>query len=138
MVIVLSIVILIIFSIFVLRERKTIYTDLQYRLVSEQLFAFKNGKAFQGEAWSKDKKTFKIVFEKGVRSEMRYFHENGETFYYKLYRFPDGKDYLRHFYNEYGVPLNEEQANELYPDLIINLTEELGRLTEIINSHPHN
>lgn len=106
-------------------------SDLQYEESNRSniFYVYYEDKPFDGEAWSDDGGSFKIIVECGIMKRLECFDEDGNLFYAF-----DCNDRAELYYNENGSEITKEQARDLYPNKYKHLNEALlGEIDDIIN-----
>ena len=107
-------------------------SDLQYEEGDRsniKFYVYYKDKAFDGEAWSDDGRSFKIIADCGIMKRLECFDEAGNLFY--AY---DCNDRTELYFNEKGHEITKKQARKLYPNKYKYLQEVLlGEIDEIIN-----
>lgn len=106
-------------------------SDLQYKEGdrSNILYVYYEDNAFDGEAWSDDGRSFKIIVDCGIMKRLEYFDEDG-----KLFFIGDCNDRVEKYFNEKGKEITIRQAQELYPHKYEHLQDILyGEFSDIIN-----
>lgn len=105
-------------------------SDLQYKEGERAvLYVFYADKAFDGEAWSDDGRSFKIIVDCGIMKRLECFDEDGNLFYVF-----DCNDRKELYFNEKGNEITKRQARDLYPNKYKHLQEVLlGEIDDIIN-----
>ena len=105
-------------------------SDLQYKEGERAvLYVFYADKAFDGEAWSDDGRSYKITVDCGILKRLECFDEDGHLFYVF-----DSNDRTELYFNEKGNEITERQARNLYPDKYKHLHNVLlEEFTDIIN-----
>ena len=105
--------------------------DLQFKAGEREsnFYVYYEDKAFDGEAWSDDGKTFKIIVDCGIMKLLECFDEDGN-----LFCIFDCNDESEIYFNEKGNEISKEQARELYPDMYKHLENDiLVEFSDIIN-----
>ena len=107
-------------------------SDLQYEEGDRsniKFYVYYEDKAFDGEAWSDDGRSFKIIADSGIMKRLECFDEAGILFYAF-----DCNDRTEMYFNEKGNEITKSQARELYPNKYKYLQEVLlGEIDDIIN-----
>ena len=107
-------------------------SDLQYEEGDRsniKFYVYYEDKAFDGEAWSDDGRSFKIIADSGIMKRLECFDEAGNLFYAF-----DCNDRTEMYFNEKGNEITKSQARELYPNKYKYLQEVLlGEIDDIIN-----
>lgn len=106
-------------------------SDLQYKEGDRAniFYVYYDDKAFDGEAWSDDGRSFKIIADCGIMKRLECFDEDGKLFYAF-----DCNDREEMYFNEKGNEITRDQARELYPNKYKHLQEVLlGEIDDIIN-----
>ena len=106
-------------------------SDLQYKEGDRAniFYVYYDDKAFDGEAWSDDGRSFKIIADSGIMKRLECFDEAGILFYAF-----DCNDRTEMYFNEKGNEITRDQARELYPNKYKHLQEVLlGEIDDIIN-----
>lgn len=106
-------------------------SDLQYEEGDRghTFYVYHKEKAFDGEAWSDDGRSFKIIVDCGIMKRLECFDEDGNLFYAF-----DCNDRAEMYFNEKGNKITKGQARELYPNKYKHLQEVLlGEIDDIIN-----
>ena len=86
-------------------------------------------KAFDGEAWSDDGRSFKIIVDCGIMKRLEGFDEDGNLFYAF-----DCNDRKEVYFNEKGNEITKRQAQDLYPNKYKHLQDDLlDEIDDIIN-----
>lgn len=105
-------------------------SDLQYKEGDRSvLYVYNEDKAYDGEAWSDDGRSYKIIADCGILKRLECFDEDGN-----LFCAFDDNDRTEKYYNEKGDEITEKQARDLYPDKYKHLHNViLEEFTDIIN-----
>ena len=106
-------------------------SSLQYKECERGrlFYVYDEDKAFDGEAWSDDGRSFKIIVDCGIMKRLECFDEDGNLFYAF-----DCNDRKEVYFNEKGNEITKRQARDLYPNKYKHLQEVLlGEIDDIIN-----
>lgn len=105
-------------------------SDLQYKEGDRSvLYVYNEDKAYDGEAWSDDGRSYKIIADCGILKRLECYDEDGNLFF----EF-DSNDKREKYYNDKGNEITEKQARDLYPDKYKHLHNViLEEFTDIIN-----
>lgn len=106
-------------------------SDLQYKEGDNTniFYVYHDDKAFDGEAWSDDGRSFKIIVDCGIMKRLECFDEDGNLFYAF-----DCNDRKEVYFNEKGNEITKRQARDLYPNKYKHLQDDLlGEIDDIIN-----
>ena len=106
-------------------------SDLQYKEGERGhiFYVYYEDKTFDGEAWSDDGRSFKIIADCGIMKRLECFDEDGKLFYAF-----DCNNRAEMYFNEKGNEITKGQARELYPNKYKHLQEVLlGEIDDIIN-----
>lgn len=106
-------------------------SDLQYKEGdrSNIFYVYCEDKPFDGEAWSDDGSSFKIIVDCGIMNLLECFDEDGNLFYAFNYN-----DREESYFNEKGNEITRRQARELYPNKYKHLHEVLiSDILDLIN-----
>lgn len=105
--------------------------DLQYEEGDRAniFYVYYDNKPYDGEAWSDDGSSFKIIVDCGIMKLFECFDENGNLFYSY-----DCKDKTEMYFNEKGNEITRGQARDIYPNKYKYLNDVLiGEFEEILN-----
>ena len=96
-------------------------SDLQYKEGDRAniFYIYYDDKAFDGEAWSDDDGSFKIIADCGIMKRLECFDEDGNLFYGF-----DCNDRAEMF-NEKGNEITKQQARDLYPNKYNHLPNQI-------------
>ena len=107
-------------------------SDLQYEESdrTDIFYVYSGDKAFDGEAWSDDGKSFKITVDCGIMKRVDFFDEYGSLFY--AFNFNEREEL---YFNEKGNEITKKQARDIYPNKYQHLKEVLlVEFDDIINN----
>lgn len=83
------------------------YSDLTYEFKGHDIYAFDEGKPYDGEVWSDDGKSIMLRFSTGILKEVCSYAEDG---WLAIKESEDGETY----YNQKGEVITRSQFKELY------------------------
>ena len=92
-------------------SRKIHFSELEFR--KGQKYAYKNGEAFSGTAWSSDEKSFSMTADGGVVIGAKAYHSNG-----RVAIDGDPVNKIRTHYDEYGNVMSEAEFKSKYPHIM--------------------
>ena len=87
------------------------FSELEFR--KGQKYAYKNGEAFSGTAWSSDEKSFSMTADGGVVIGAKAYHSNG-----RVAIDGDPVNKIRTHYDEYGNVMSEAEFKSKYPHIM--------------------
>lgn len=90
-------------------------------------YVYYEDKAFDGEAWSDDGRSFKIIVDCGIMKRLECFDEDGNLFYAF-----DCNDRKEVYFNEKGNEITKRQAQDLYPNKYKHLQDDLLEEIDVI------
>jgi hypothetical protein len=110
---------------------KKLMRELEYDSdYNDVLYVYEDKEPFNGEAWSNDKKSFKISVEEGVCTSVEFYNNNG-----KLMFSASGIDMDRHiYYSNKGRELERRTFKKLYPGQYKLLNDLEDEFSSIISS----
>ncbi len=87
------------------------FSELEFR--KGQKYAYKDGEAFSGTAWSSDEKSFSMTADGGVVIGAKAYHSNG-----RVAIDGDPVNKIRTHYDEYGNVMSEAEFKSKYPHIM--------------------